>query len=368
MMSYNYIEVNLQDIEDNFNFIKTLAKNQRVYAVVKANAYGLGAARVSEKLRDLADGFCVANIEEAIELRKLGISKEILILGYVDILDFDKLLKYDVSITVYNYAYCKGLSNLMKKNRRKQKVHIKVDTGHGRLGFQVNEKSIDEVEKISNLDNLSIVGIFSHFATADEDLEFAKDQNEKFNNFLHLLDERNINYGKRHIGNDAAIVNLPYIYDIVRSGICLYGEYPTPSMKDRLGDRLKRVWSWHSKVSNVKYIEEGMSLGYGRKFIADRKMKIATVSIGYADGYKRLLSNKADVLIRGKRARICGNICMDQFMVDASNIDVEIGDDVVLVGKSQNEEIRADELAELSHTISYEIMSTISNRVERRYL
>lgn len=367
-MSYNYIEVDLQAIEDNFNCVKTLANNQKVYAVVKANAYGLGAAKVSEKLGDVADGFCVANMEEAVELRKLGISKEILILGYVDIKEFDKLLAYDISITVYNYDYCKKLSSIMKKNKREQKIHIKVDTGHGRLGFQVNEKAVDDVEKISKLENLSIVGIFSHFATADDNLEFAREQNEKFKMFLNSLDARNINYGNRHIGNDAAIVNLPYSYDIVRSGICLYGEYPTPSMKDRLEGKLKRVWSWHSKVSNVKYIEKGMSLGYGRKFIADRKMKVATVSIGYADGYKRILSNKADVLIRGKRARICGNICMDQFMVDASNIDVEIGDDVVLVGKSKNEEIRADELAELSYTISYEIMSTISNRVERRYL
>lgn len=368
-MSCNKLNVNLSNIKENFEYMKSFGKEKEYYAVVKADAYGLGAVRVSKALEDICDGFCVGIVDEAVELRKSGIKKKILVLGYEYNREFEDILKYDISIPIYTLDQAKDINEYSKEHNSVVNIHIKVDTGHGRLGFRINEESFEDVFEISKLSNVHIEGIFSHFSDAPNllDPSYTYEQKEKFDFFIENLEKRNINVGLKHIRNDAALVNFDFNYDMARLGICIYGEYPDPSMKEKLSG-LKKTFTWTSILTNTKYIEKGESVSYSRSFIADKKTRIGTVTIGYGDGYKRASYKEGYVLINGKRAPIRGVVNMDQMMVDISDIDCEIGDAVILIGKSEEEVIECDKLAKWNDTISYEIMTSISKRVKRVYI
>lgn len=366
-MTYNILNVNLKNIRHNVEYLKSIDKKKLIYIAIKANAYGLGAVEIAKYIDDIVDGYCVANICEGKELRLSGIDKEILTLGYVGEEEYSDVIKYGISIPIYNIDIARKINDFAIKNGKIINIHIQVDTGHGRLGFQVNDQDIKKAKGIKELSNLHIKGIFSHFSdAANPDKSYTYEQERKFSYFIKELEKDSIDLGIKHIDNDASLVNFNFNYDMARLGICVYGQYPDLNMIDKLKD-LKEAFEWKSIVSNVKYIEKGESVSYARSFIAEKRTKVATICIGYADGYKRILSNKAYLLINGKRARILGLVNMDQTMVDVSDIDCKIGDEAVLIGKSGDEIITCDDLAKMADTISYEIMTSISSRVKRVY-
>lgn len=361
----NILIVDLKKIRNNIKILKEYT-NKKFYAVVKADAYGLGAKKIASNIESLVDGFCVATINEAIELRQAGISKEILILGYICPENYPDIYKYDLSLTIYNYQIAENLNRLGYPI----KGHIKIETGHNRLGFQNTEDHIEEIIKISKMKNIDLVGIFTHLSTADEeDKSYTIKQEAIFSDVLRKLKPIS-DHVIKHISNDAAAIAYDFTvkYDAIRSGISMYGVYPSAYIKDLYKMNIEESFQLESRVSNIKYIEKGEGVSYGREFIADRHMKIATVSMGYADGYHRLISKQGYVLINGKKARILGKITMDQMMVDATGLDVKIHDKVVLIGKSKNMEIGVDQVAEWAQTISYEVMTSISARVKRLYI
>lgn len=370
MGKLNELIVDLSAIRNNIENIMAFAEDAKFFAVVKANAYGLGSVAVSKAIEDLADAYCVATFAEALELREAGIEQDILILGYVDPVDFPLCEEQNFILTAYSLAYAQKMEDYWERTGGSLRVHIKLDTGHGRLGFQTNEKSLGEVLQMARLHGVRIEGVFSHFSTADEKKRgFTKKQYERFMNFVEQLETHGVDCGIRHISNDAGLLQFGYSLDAVRIGIGMYGEYPSDVVEEDHPGLLQHVVTWKTVVSHVKWIHKGDTLSYGRTYEAKGDRKIATVAIGYADGYKRVFSNRADVLIRGKRARVAGNVCMDQFMVDVTDIpDVAVGDEVVLLGHQGEEEVSCEELAELAYTIPYEILTSIGDRVERKYI
>lgn len=359
----NRMIVNLKTIEDNIDILKKITKN-KFLAVVKANAYGLGAVKISKHIEDKIDMFCVATINEAIELRESGIKKDILIFGYILPDNYSLLSKYNLIMNIYNLEIAKSVN----ESGNAVRAHIKIETGHNRLGFQVNEKSVQDIRKINAMENINIEGIFTHFSSADEkDRSYTNYQLDKFNKIITTLKDISQNWMK-HSANDAAAIAYDTKSDAIRSGISMYGMYPSEYMEENFDLGIKNSFELLSKVSNIKIIKKGESISYGRTFIADKESKVATVSIGYADGYMRNISNVGYVLINGKKAKILGNITMDQLMVDVSDIDVKLHDDVILIGKSGDKEITPDMVAKWANTISYEVMTSISPRVSRIYI
>ena len=366
----NKLIVDLNAIDRNIKEMKKLIADQEFYAVVKADSYGLGSQVISKHIHKDVDGYCVSSITEGLELRQVGIEKEILNLGFTQIEELDMACESRISICLYDLQVAKEMNSLLEKSAKKIKGHLKLDTGHGRLGFRQSEKSIEEIVELSKLGNIEIVGVFSHLATADEEDEsYTLKQKEIFDYMINELEEKGVYLGKKHLANDAGFIKHGISYDLVRSGISLYGCYPSELLEQENAIELSKTFNWISKVSYVKYIEAGDYLSYGRTFKADRRMKIATVAVGYADGYKRAYSNKGHVLINGQRANVVGRVTMDQIMVDVSDIDqVNIGDIVTLIGKDGENEITVEMLAEWEDTINYEIMTSISKRVDRIYI
>lgn len=365
----NRVIVDVEAIRYNIFEMKKMIGNQEFYAVVKADGYGLGSVEIAKRIDDIVDGYCVSSVCEALELRDVT-SKEILNLGYTQLLEVEAAALEDISIAVYDLDYARKINQILLEKNLKLRAHIKLDTGHGRLGFKKSDEAINQIVEISKLSNIVIEGIFSHLATADEkDVNYTKKQKEIFDYMICELEKMGLVFKKKHLANDAGFIKHKMDYDLVRSGICLYGSYPSDVLKEEREIELKPTFSWLSKVSFVKYIKEGDSVSYGRTFIADRTIKIATIAVGYADGYKRSNSNRGYVLINGQKAPIVGRVTMDQTMVDVTNIDsVEIGDDVVLIGRSDDLVISPDDLANWADTISYEIMTSISKRVYRKYV
>lgn len=367
-----WVEVNLDKLIDNIHEIRRLTnKKAEIMAVIKANAYGHGATEIAPiLLNNGINRLAVARLDEAIELRHKGITAPILVLGYVFAKQAKLAVLYGIDVTIFDYKIAKIFSDEAVKQKRTVRIHIKIDSGMGRIGYRIDEEYLKEIKDISKLPNVVLEGIFTHFAAADSlDKSYTKQQYEKFKFICDKLKENNIKINICHCANSATIIDLPqYHQNMVRAGIILYGLYPSKEVNIK-NINLKPIMSFKCKVAHIKKIKKGDSISYGRKFIADKDYKIATLPIGYADGYTRLLSGKAQVLIHGHRANILGNICMDQCMVDISNIpNVKKGDEVVIFGNQGKECISVDELAERIGTINYEIVCMIARRVPRVYI
>lgn len=346
---------------------KNVPEKTLVMPVIKADAYGHNANFVSTVLEPYADYFAVAIIEEALSLRKNAITKPIMLLGYTSPDYFEEAIKNNITVTVFTLDAAKQLSEAALKLNMTATVHIAVDTGMGRIGFICTEESVSDIKKISKLPNINLEGIFTHFAAADEkDRAFTNLQAERFSRFVNKLGEEGVNIPIKHCSNSAAIIGYPNLtFNMVRMGIITYGLYPSDEV-DRAKILLTPVMTLETKVVHIKNIAKGDSVSYGRTFTADKEMTVATIPIGYADGYPRLLSNKGRVLVQGKYAPILGRICMDQFMIDVTGIEnVRVGDTVTLIGTQGENGISADEIAKLSQTINYEITCGISKRVPR---
>lgn len=366
-----WAEINLDNIAYNMQQIRKLAKSKELIGVVKADAYGHGAIDITPVLLENgASRLAVAVISEAIELRKSGIKCPIMILGLTPETLSEELINYDIEPAVSSYEYAYTLSELAKKKNKNVKIHIVVDTGMGRIGFLPCKESIEDIYKISRLPNIEIEGLFSHFCTADEaDKEYSRMQFEKYNWFCEQVNERNIKVNMRDIANSAAIIDLQDThYDGARPGIILYGYYPSNEV-NKSALSIKPALTWKANIVHIKTLDKDQYIGYGRKFKTERKSVIATLPVGYADGYTRMMSGKAKVIINGKFAPVVGNICMDQCMVDITDIEgVKVGDEVILLGADENIKFDADDIAPMLGTINYEIICMISKRVPRVYV
>lgn len=366
-----WAEVNLDYIRSNIRAIKEICSHEKIYAVVKADAYGHGAIDVAPVLLESgATSLAVAVITEALELVHSGITAPILILGFTPLTFAHEIIEHNIELTVYNLEYAKELSRIAKAENGTVKVHIKIDTGMGRLGFLADDEGLNAIREINTLPNIKLEGIFTHFSTADEeDKEYTFEQLNKFNKVVETLESEGISFNIKHASNSAGIIDLPQAYfNTVRPGIIMYGYYPSEFVhKEKL--QLKPALTLKTSVVHVKTLPKDMYISYGRKYKTTRETKIATLPIGYADGYTRALSNKGKVLINGKLVPIVGNVCMDQCMVDVSELDeVKVGDEVVLLGEQGNIKFNADDLAELLETINYEIICMIGRRVPRVYI
>lgn len=366
--------INLDAIRSNITQVKSkLRKDTKLMVIVKADAYGHGAVAVSKALENgLADAFGVAVIEEAIELRNAGITKPILILGYTPKEQFDLVVSHDVIQTVYQYEMAENLANEAIRQGKTAKIHLKIDTGMSRLGFSDSTESLNTIKKISALKGIKIEGIFSHFANADEkDKSSAQDQIRRFNEFYKLLEQEGIHIPIRHMANSAGRMEFPEAeYEMVRCGILTYGIYPSEYVNHDFIS-LTPAMELKSHVIFIKEVPAGTGISYGSTYITERKTKVATVPVGYADGYSRNMSNVGKVIIRGRYAPIIGRICMDYFMVDVTDMeDVSQGDTVTLLGRDGNCEISVEKLAEWSHSFPYEMVCTVGNskRIPRVYL
>lgn len=366
-----WAEINLDSIEHNMKEIKRISSNKKIYAVVKADAYGHGALDiVPVLLKAGATNLAVAVITEAVEIRKAGVNAPILILGFTPLSFAKEILQYDIEQTVYDLEYAKELSRIAKIENKNAKIHIAIDTGMGRIGLLPNEEGFNVVREISKLSNIELEGIFTHFSTADEvDKSYSFEQLSKFNKFVGRLEDEGIKFNVKHASNSAGIIDLPEAhFNGTRPGIIMYGYYPSNEvMKGKLN--LKTALTLKTSVVHVKTLPAGMYISYGRKYKTEVESKIATLPIGYADGYTRALSNKGKVIINGKLAPIIGNVCMDQCMVDVTNIgDVKVGDEVILLGEYGDTKFNADDIAEILDTINYEIICMIGRRVPRVYI
>ena len=364
--------IDLDAIAYNMTNIKSKAgKETGIIGIIKADAYGHGSVEISKViLENGADWLAVAVVDEGINLRKNGIAAPILLLGYTPELRLEDVVNNGFIQTVYTYETAKKLSDVAVRLGKTAVIHIKIDTGMGRIGYRVNEASADEIVKISELPNIEVNGMFTHFSTADEkDKDYTLNQYKKFVQMDALLRERGLEIPIKHAANSAAIMDFDnMMFNMVRPGIILYGAYPSEEVnKDNLS--IKPAMSVKTHVSYVKEVNEGDYISYGRKYQAVGKRIIATIPVGYADGFIRAYSNGGKVLIKGECAPIVGRICMDQFMVDVTDIkDVQINDEVVLIGKQGNKEITVDFIASILDTINYEVFCTLSKRVPRQYI
>lgn len=372
-LSRTWAEINLDNIMHNYRLIRnSISQNTKFMAVVKADAYGHGAKVISKELQDLgADWFAVSNIEEALQLRHFGIVKPILILGYTPPSLAKKLSENNISQALLDKDYAKKLSAQAEIDNVKIKVHIKIDTGMSRIGFYHHDKNDNSavLDICESLDNKYLIseGVFTHFATADfdndENGEHTKKQFELFTDCIDKLGEKGINFEIRHCANSAATLEYPqYQLDMVRPGIILYGLNPSSYFENY---DLRPAFTLKSVISLIKYIKKDDCVSYGRTFTADRDLKVATVPVGYADGYSRSLSDKGYVIINGKKAKILGRVCMDQMIVDVSEIDkINVGDEVLLFG---GKGLSTDEFSSLCGTINYETVCLVGKRVPRVY-
>lgn len=365
-----YAKVNLGAIGRNINAVKEkVGSHVKVMAVIKADGYGHGAVTIGNFLKVKVDYLGVATLEEAVELREGNIEIPILILGYTSPKQYLQLIEHDITQTIYNLDMAESLSECAHKCGKKAKVHIALETGMNRIGFKVKEESISDIKKIIKMDNLFVEGMFTHFSCADEkDKSYAKMQMKNYDDFLGMLEDNNIYIPIKHICNSAGIIEFDsHHFNMVRSGIITYGLYPSEDV-DKAAVKLEPALEWKSHVINISEVDEGCGVSYGKTYVTKGKTKIATVSVGYADGYMRGLSSKAKVLIHGQYAPIIGRICMDQMMVDVTNIeDVKIEDEVTLVGKDGENVITVEELAEIAGSFNYEFVCGIGKRVKRIY-
>ncbi len=373
MKEYNrvYANIDLDALMFNLDSMRNnLKTGTQMIAVIKTNGYGHGALEIACELEQVHDvfGYAVATIEEAMELRMHKIKKPILILGYTFSDCYEDMILNDIRPTVYTLEMAKELSDWGVRLKKNVNIHIKIDTGMSRIGFQVSDKSADIIAQIGKLPNLNLEGIFTHFARADEvDKSHAQAQYDLFCKMIKKCEERKICFSYHHCSNSAAILEYPDAnMDLVRAGITLYGLWP--SMEMDMSFPLKPVLSLYSHIVHIKELEPGREISYGGTYVTNKKQRIATIPVGYGDGYPRSLSNKGYVLIRGKKAPITGRVCMDQFMVDVSDIpDVTVHDLVTLIGTDQQQSITMEELGTLSGRFNYELACDLGERIPRIY-
>ena len=368
-----YAKIDLDAISYNMEQMKqNIRPETKVMAVIKADGYGHGAVQIAEMMErwNYIWGFAVATLDEAVVLRTEGIQKPILVLGCVFPDQYMEMLKHEIRMNIYTEEMAESISRMAAREGKTAYMHIKLDTGMSRLGFGINEQSAETIKRISKMPNVNMEGIFTHFTKADEkDKSFTKKQIQEFVWMTERLKEKNVRFTYEHCSNSAGIIDVPEAnFDIVRAGISTYGLYPSEEV-DKTNVKLKPALALKSHVAFVKEIERGTPVSYGGTFVAKEKMKIATIPVGYADGYPRSLSNKGYVLIRGKKAPILGRVCMDQFMVDVTQIEgVSFGDKVTMIGKDGNEILPVEVLSELSGRFNYEFVCDLGKRIPRVYV
>ena len=365
--------ISLDAVEQNFREMrKNIAEDTKMIAVVKADAYGHGAVPIAHLIEDhdYIWGFAAATAEEAVHLRQAGITKPILILGIVFDEYFPELVQYDIRPAVCEYEEAKKLSDEAVLQNKTVHIHIALDTGMTRIGYADIPESVEEIKKIAELPNLEIEGMFTHFARADEyDRSPAMVQLERYQDFSKRVEEAGVDIPLHHCSNSAGIIRVPEAnLSIVRAGITIYGIYPSSEVERDIV-KLAPVMELKSHITYVKDVPVGAAISYGGTYVADKKRRVATIPVGYADGYPRQLSNKGWVLIHGKKAPILGRVCMDQFMADVTEIDnVKKGDEVTLLGRDGDEFISIEEMGDLCGRFSYEFACDISPRVPRVYI
>lgn len=360
--------IDLDAAEHNFNVTRAkLPQHVKLLCVIKADAYGHGAVELAKLFEGRADFYGVACIEEAIELIQAGIKTPVLILGAVAREYFADIVKYGIRIPIFSYDDAKALSEEAQRQGKTVPFHLCVDTGMSRIGFQVSEQSADICKEIACLPGIFAEGLFSHFATADEaDLSKAVAQRERFKQFIRMLEARGMDIPIKHINNSAGIMNFDEYFDMCRMGIILYGLYPSHEVDKSLLE-IRPVMEWRTHISFIKELEEGREISYGGTYKTQETRRIATIPVGYADGYPRCLSNRGKVLINGQFAPITGRVCMDQFMVDITGMDAQVGDTVILIGKSGDHELSMEEVSESAYSFNYELPCRIARRVPRTY-
>ena len=359
--------IDLYAIRHNIEAVKAKA-GASVMAIIKADAYGHGAVQLARHLDDCCAFFGVSSILEALELRQAGIQKPVLILGYTPVSSFPEAVRLNIRPAIFHYEDALALSQAAGELGMTAKFHFAVDTGMSRIGFQVTREDADTCAKIARLPNLEAEGLFSHFATADcADLTRAKRQAERFACFDRMLKDRGVVIPLRHLDNSAGLMNFGCEYEMVRSGIVTYGMYPSDEVDPQLLD-LRPALRWETRIVHINLLEPGREIGYGGTYTTTRMTRVATLPVGYADGYRRNLSGRFYVLIQGKKAPILGRICMDQMMVDITDIpDARLGDVVVLVGRDGEEQITVERIAAQGDSFNYEFVCGISRRVPRVY-
>lgn len=361
-------DINLDAIRNNIMTMKNcIPEGKKLLAVIKANAYGHGAIQVAEALEDMVNYFGVAFIDEAVELRKAGVDKPILILGHTDESLFDTLIEYDITQTIYSIEQAKVLSELAVAKNKKAKIHIKIDTGMNRIGFPCEKESVAVITEITKLPGIDAEGIYTHYYLADvADKSCANMQLSRYTDLIQWMEKAGVTFAIRHISNSAGIMEMPNdTYDMVRSGIATYGLYPSEEM-DKEACILYPAMELKSHITHVKMVKKGETIGYGATYTLPEDKMIATVEVGYADGYPRALSNQGRMLVHGQFVPIVGRVCMDQTMVDVSHLsDVKVGDEVVLAGCQGENHISVEELADMSASFNYEFVCDVNRRVPR---
>ncbi|MDY0236056.1 MAG: alanine racemase [Gudongella sp.] len=367
-----YVEINLDNLAHNFREIERIVKKDTVVMpVIKANAYGHGSVELAKLYKDIgAKRFAVSLLNEAIELRKAGIKEPILILNYTPNSQMVNVVEHDLIQSIYRFEDAVVLSEKAKEMGKNVKIHLKIDTGMGRLGFLPEDDSIEDILKIIELKNIEVEGIFTHFAKADEvDKTFTEIQYKRFQWVIEELDKKGVNILIKHVSNSAAIIDIPeYNLDIVRPGIILYGYYPSDEViKERID--LKPAMTLKAVISNIKIVPKETGISYGHLFTTEKESKIATVPIGYADGYTRILTGKAEAYVGDRIVPIAGKICMDQLMLDITGLDdIKIGDEVVFFGVGNSDYPQVDEVATKLGTVNYEIICMMGRRLPRVYV
>lgn len=372
MENRTWAEVDLDAIAHNMREIRRITdKNAQIMAVVKADAYGHGFMETAKTLLENgADRLAVAVLQEGKQLRSRGVTVPILILGASGPEDAEDLINFDITPNVFDYEFAKALSYEAEKKEKVTKIHIKLDTGMSRIGFVVDdgdhEEIVDEIIKVSKLPYIEIEGIFSHFSTSDEEnREYTELQFKRFMQVVDVLEQRGLHIPIKHICNSAGIMMYPEMHlDMVRPGVILYGMYPSDEV-DKTRLNLIPAMTLKSRITLVKDVEPGRGVSYGKEYITDRTTKIATVPIGYADGYLRNIAKKGRMLVHGVKVPIIGRICMDQCMIDVTNVhNIDKGDEAIIFGK---EGITIDDVAEWLETINYEVACVIGKRIPRIY-
>lgn len=366
-----WCEIDLDAMLHNFLAARRHLPNEVLLAaVIKADAYGHGAVAAAKLLEGKADRFAVAMTDEAVELRKAGIKTPIFLLGPTPESDFAAIVDYDIEAAVPSFAYGRALCAYAAARGKTVSYHIALDTGMGRIGFACTEESLDEIESLTKLPGGRLLGVFSHYAKADyADKTYANEQTRRYKAFTEAMERRGIEIPIKHLDNSAGLIEMTDKFDMVREGIILYGLKPSNEVDLSLIGGIKGVMALRSHISFLKIVTVPTPVSYGCTYVAQPGTRVATVSAGYADGVNRLLSNKGQVLVRGVRCPILGRVCMDQFMIDVTKVpEAKVGDTVTIFGRDGDDEITADDVADLIGTIGYEVTCLITPRVPRVYI